>query len=221
MRLSFFWSKSFLLRRQMLWLLLIVNGLGTLYGFQWYGWQIMHTIEQKAAWLVLFVPDSPTASLFFTLTIGYLLIDHYREKPREGLMYMTIRGLVEAMAVITSIKYGIWAVAMIVLGTVQGDAFQWQHAMLITSHVGMAVEALLYARFLTYRSHHIVIIALWTLGNDQIDYRYGVFPSLSFPGLDKLLPAIKFYTIMLSVFSITCAYGGLWQRRVQQQKSLS
>lgn len=217
MRISYFWSAAFLLRRNMLWLLLVVNGLGTLYGFQWYGWQIIHTIKQQAPWLVLFVPDSPTASLFFTVAIAYLLHDQYKQKQRSGTIYVTVRAIVEAMAVITSIKYGIWAVAMIWLGTVQGDPFQWQHAMLITSHIGMAVEALLYARFLTYRSIHLVVIALWTLSNDYIDYTYGVFPSLSFPGVTELLPAIRNYTVMLSIFSIACAYGGLWQRKLDHR----
>lgn len=204
MRISFFWSEHFLLHHRLLWLLLVINGLGTIYGFQWYSYQIMETIQDSAPWLVLFVPDSPTASLFFTITIVYLLIDHYTVRKSTHAFYLFIRHIVEAFAFITSIKYGIWAVVMIVLGTQQGDAFEWQHAMLIVSHLGMALEAILFARFFKFRTIHIIIIALWTLCNDVIDYREGVFPSLSYR-LHPFLPAIRNFTISLSIICIISA----------------
>lgn len=197
-----------MLNRKMLWLLLWVNGLGTIYGFQWYGWQMMRTLQEKAQWLVLFVPDSPTASLFFTLAIVYLLRDQYIRSHRQNTRSVEggmLRGIVEALAVITSIKYGIWAVVMIVAGNMQGDPFQWQHAMLITSHLGMAAEAMLFARFFQLRKIHIVIVAIWTLCNDVIDYRFGVFPSLP-RLLHEFLPIIKIFTIALSLVSILFAY---------------
>jgi uncharacterized membrane protein YpjA len=211
LKFSFFWSESFLLNRKILWLLLGINGLGTIYGYQWYSWQISYTLQEKAMWLVWFVPDSPTASLFFTLTIIYLLRDQYRRSREqnkgvvEGSM---LRGVLEALAVITSIKYGIWAVVMIVAGNMQGDPFQWQHAMLITSHLGMAVEAALFARFFTYRTIHIVIAASWTLCNDVIDYRFGVFPSLP-KLLHDFLPIIKIFTFALSLVCIVFTYMAL------------
>ena len=62
---------------------------------------------------------------------------------------MWIRPLIEALAVVTSLKYGLWAVTMIAAGAAQGDQLQWEHYMLIVSHLGMAVEGLLFVRFMT------------------------------------------------------------------------
>lgn len=192
----------------MLWLLLWVNGLGTIYGYQWYGWQMTNTLQEKAQWLVLFVPDSPTASLFFTFAIIYLLRDQYtrtRKQNTNSIERGMLRGIIEALAVITSIKYGIWAVVMILAGNLQGDPFRWQHAMLIVSHLGMAVQAVLFARFFAFHRIHILIVAIWTLCNDIIDYRFGVYPSLP-RLLHEFLPVIKMFTIALSFISILFAF---------------
>lgn len=212
-RLSFFWSEQVLLHRSMLWLLLWVNGLGTIYGYQWYANQISVTLNEHPLWLVFFVPDSPTASLFFTAAIGYLLIDSYRKRSltHEGRSGW-LRGIVEAMAVITSIKYGIWAVLMIFFGAALGDTLNWQHWMLVTSHLGMAFEALLFMRFFTYRPVHIVFVSLWTFSNDYIDYRFGVFPWLSRP-LHTYLPAIQLVTILLSLLGISSAVASIKLRQ--------
>ena len=60
------------------------------------------------------------------------------------------RPLIEALAVVTSLKYGLWAVTMIWLAEPQGDQLQWEHYMLIVSHLGMAVEGLLFVRFMMF-----------------------------------------------------------------------
>ena len=51
--------------RYFLWLLLIVNIFGTIYGYYWYGWQLAET----PTIFLPFVPDSPTASLFFVIVL--------------------------------------------------------------------------------------------------------------------------------------------------------
>src|ERR1700730_10886130 len=76
-QLAFFWSKAFLTSRRMLWIAFWVNLLGTIYGYEWYWQQMLETGAVKPLWLVIFVPDSPTASFFFTLALVYLLIDNY------------------------------------------------------------------------------------------------------------------------------------------------
>jgi hypothetical protein len=91
---------SLLRKRTVLWILFIVNFLGSIYGFYWYKEQLALT-EPKV--LTLFVPDSPTASAFFTFVL---------------LLYLCSRRspLLEAFASITLFKYGIWAVVMIFWG---------------------------------------------------------------------------------------------------------
>ena len=58
-------GKVILYNKSFMWLLFFVNLLGSIYGYIWYESQLS-TTEPK---FLLFVPDSPTASLFFTLAL--------------------------------------------------------------------------------------------------------------------------------------------------------
>ena len=131
--------------------------------------QMVDTVDHGLLWQVIFVPDSPTASLFFSLALLLLL---YPPRGRGSLFQQFI----EALAVVTSVKYGIWAVAIIFAGQAQGDVLAWQDWMLVASHTAMAVEALLFVRLFHYRWTALTGAIAWTLLNDTVDYTYGVFP---------------------------------------------
>jgi uncharacterized membrane protein YpjA len=201
---SYFWSKDFLLSRKILWLLFISNLLGTVYGYEWYWAQMVDTIAEKPIWYVYFVPDSPTASLFFTLSVGYFLIDRSSNKQR-GKIYIAIRGFVEAFALITSFKYGIWAVTMIWAGAWQGVPVGWDGWMLTCSHLAMALEALLFVRWYTYKLTAILLVAVWTFWNDFMDYERGVFPRLPDVLVNNFLSDIEWFTVGLSIIGIMIA----------------
>jgi len=215
-RWSWIWSREWLLSPWFLQALLWVNLLGTLYGYEWYRNQLTTTWRTQAEWLVIFVPDSPTASLFFTITIFFLLRDLSRRRKHagaaarpSGAVRAAFRGWIEALSVITQVKYGIWAVAIIFWGASLGDELVWQEWMLVVSHTAMAVEALLYMRF--YRNLTVLAAAggaLWTLTNDWIDYTFGVFPYLPQP-LYAHLGEVQLFTISLSVLGIACAFIGV------------
>lgn len=196
-RISWFWSKAFLSSRWALWSLFITNLIGTIYGYIWYGNQLVDTVQSRPLWQVPFVPDSPTASLFFTLSLVYLLLEAYRGPFKADL----IRKGIEVLAVITSVKYGVWAVAMIAAGAAQGDALHWQDWMLVCSHLGMAIEALLFTRFYSYGWKSILVASVWTLWNDYMDYEKLLYPWL--PGvLEDDLTIIARFTVGLSIASI-------------------
>jgi uncharacterized membrane protein YpjA len=180
----------------MLWILLIVNVLGTIYGYIWYGEQIEWTAVHKPLWMLPFVPDSPTASLFFSLSLVYLLV---QTKPTTAIGRV-VRYIIEALGTATSVKYGIWAVAMIFAGAAEGDSMVWQDWMLIVSHLGMAVEALLYVRFMSVGSAAVGAAVGWLLINDTIDYRFDVFPWLPKP-LYEHLSIVCICTFGLTLFS--------------------
>jgi uncharacterized membrane protein YpjA len=155
-----------------------------------------------------FVPDSPTASLFFTIALLLLLY------PPKGLTGTLVRQLIEALAVVTSVKYGIWAVSMIVAGGYQGDTVNWKDWMLMISHTGMAVEALIYARYFSFR-RMLPVALLWTFANDMVDYSEGVFPWLP-SVLDDDISAVQYFTMGLTLFSTAAAwlFGGRTRRPV-------
>ncbi|OAB32592.1 hypothetical protein PMSD_16570 [Paenibacillus macquariensis subsp. defensor] len=202
MSISYLWSRSLLCNRKFLWLLFICNVIGTIYGYIWYGNQMAYTLKNYAPWLIVFVPDSPTASLFFTIGIGCLLY-----KPR-AMWGNQIRYLFESLAVVTSVKYGLWASSMIFAGQYQGDVLQWQDWMLVVSHTAMVVEALLYVRFFGFNTSVLIGAAAWTLLNDFIDYSYGIYPWLP-SVLSDNLTAVQNFTIGLTIFSVIVSWIAL------------
>ncbi|PGT79602.1 DUF1405 domain-containing protein [Bacillus sp. AFS040349] len=175
------WCRWFLL------MLLVINVVGTFYGYIWYGWQLAET----PAKFLVFVPDSPTASLFFVIVlIAFLLKKNWP--------------FVEALAIVTLFKYGIWAVVMnILVYGVTGD-LHWSSYMLILSHAGMAIQGLLYAPYYRIKIVHLMVAALWILHNDVIDYVFFMLPKYSV--LDQYIPKIGYFSFWLSITSIFLTY---------------
>lgn len=172
--------------RTFLWLLLIVNALGTIYGYIWYGPQLANT----APHFYLFVPDSPTASLFFCFAlVGWLMGKHFK--------------LMEVLALITLVKYGIWAVVMNVLTFLQNGELGWMGWMLVASHGLMAVQAILYIPKYRFTYGYVVVAAIWTLHNDVIDYVFGQMPIYRI--IDTYTAQIGYFTFWLSVACILLA----------------
>ncbi|WP_413380547.1 DUF1405 domain-containing protein [Alkalihalobacillus sp. 1P02AB] len=174
--------------RSMLILLLIINVPGTIYGFYWYWGQLQNTPPS----FYIFVPDSPTASLFFVFVLIAFLMK--RNWP-----------IIEALAAVTLIKYGIWAVVMNAATGMLGGSLNWQHYMLIFSHAGMALQAIIYSPYFRIKMWHLVVAAIWTLHNDFIDYYFGMHPYLS-SHLMPHLDSVMVFTVSLSVFSILTVY---------------
>ena len=179
--------------KSFLWILLFVNLLGTVYGYDWYMWQL--EITEPKFWV--FVPDSPTASLFFTLAIiGWLIGRNFK--------------LIEALALITLVKYGLWAVVMNILTLIETGELSWVGWMLVGSHFAMALQAVLYSSFYRFSFVHIAIAAVWTLHNDVIDYVFGQMPI--YGDLMKYMNQIGYFTFWLSIACILLACL-VWKRR--------
>ncbi|TFJ93879.1 DUF1405 domain-containing protein [Lentibacillus salicampi] len=179
--------KYLLLDKWFLFLLFIINLLGTVYGFFWYRYQLFDTPDI----FLLFVPDSPTASLFFTIVLLFFLF-------KKNAPY------IEALAMITLFKYGIWAVVMNLLTLIVEGSLGGIGYMLMFSHGAMAIQGLLYAPFYAIKLRHIVLAAIWTLHNDVIDYVFGQMPVYS--SLTEYMDEIGYFTFWLSMLSIGIAY---------------
>src|SRR5690606_9864680 len=133
--------------------LFVINLLGTIYGYIWYESQLAIT----PAIFLLFVPDSPTASLFFTIFLLFFIF-------RKNVPY------IEALAITSLFKYGIWAVIMNIFTLVVEGNLHWTGYMLMASHLGMAVQGLLYAPFYKIKLRHLTLASIIILHNDIIDY---------------------------------------------------
>ncbi|AKL84923.1 DUF1405 domain-containing protein [Bacillus atrophaeus] len=181
------WFQFLLGQRPMLLLVLAVNFLGTVYGYYWY---LPQLLETPARFLV-FVPDSPTATFFFLFVLLSFLMKRNAK-------------LFEALALVTLVKYGLWAVGMNLLILFVTGELPWQGYMLIGSHFAMAVQGVLYSPYFRFRLWHLVLAAIWTLHNDVIDYLFGMMPQYSM--LSDYMTYIGYATFWLSLFSIALAY---------------
>ncbi|WP_445492214.1 DUF1405 domain-containing protein [Niallia sp. 03133] len=181
------WLYFILSNRSFLVLLLVVNVLGTAYGYYWYRFQL----EETPPIFLAFVPDSPTASLFFVIVL-------------IAFLWKKNWPLFESLAAITLFKYGIWAVVMNILVFLKLGMVEKEGLMLILSHGAMAMQGLLYAPFYRIKLKHVVIAAVWTLHNDIIDYVFFMMPS--YKVLDQYMQQIGYFTFWLSVASIATIY---------------
>lgn len=181
------WIYSILGNRSVLVLLLIVNFFGTAYGYYWYKSQLADTPPK----FLLFVPDSPTASLFFLLVLVAFILG--KNWP-----------LLEALALVTLFKYGIWAVVMNFLVFVVSGELDGIGLMLMLSHGAMAVQGILYSPFYRFKPWHLIVTGIWTLHNDVIDYVFLMMPRYHM--LDDYIPQIGYFTFWLSIASLAVAY---------------
>ncbi|WP_017755563.1 lipoprotein heptaprenylglyceryl N-acetyltransferase LhaT [Calidifontibacillus oryziterrae] len=167
--------------------LLFINLIGTIYGYWWYKGQLAETPSH----FLIFVPDSPTASLFFVFVIIAFLLG-------------TNWPLIEALAIVTLFKYGIWAVVMNVLVLQVSGELHWTGYMLIASHFAMAVQGVLYAPYYRLQWWHLIIAGIWTLHNDVIDYVFGMMPRYEM--LSDYTSQIGYFTFWLSIISLFITY---------------
>lgn len=173
--------------RNFLILLFLINLFGTIYGYMWYESQLAITEPR----FYIFVPDSPTASLFFTIALlGWLVGKHFK--------------LMEVLAVVTLVKYGVWAVVMNLLTFYEQGELSPDGWMLVASHGLMAVQAVIYLQKYEYTRIHLFIAAIWTLHNDVIDYLFGQMPI--YHVINQYPDQIGYFTFWLSIICIAIAY---------------
>jgi uncharacterized membrane protein YpjA len=187
---------------QFLWMLLVINIFGTVYGYYWYVPQLVNT----PAIFLPFVPDSPTASLFFVFVlIAFLLKTNWP--------------LMEALAIVTLFKYGIWAVIMNLLVLNVTGNLHWTGYMLMASHLAMAIEGMLYAPYYRFKLWHLTFAAIIALHNEIIDYVFMMMPN--YQQLDLFRNEIGYFTFWLSVLSVGIGYYlGVRKNRVTFEMKL-
>lgn len=182
---------TLLRHKAVLWIVGLINLAGTLYGYYWYEPQLA-----TSKWYYYpFIPDSPTASLFFTIIV-FLWI--YGRRSR----------LFEALAFVTLIKYGVWAVVMNALMLNQlGTSNSYLTAMalmLMVSHGAMAFQALLYSPLMTFRPKELVLVAIWVIHNDVVDYVLGQWPR--YPALAEHIKWIGYGSFWLTGLCLLMGY---------------
>ena len=162
--------------------LFIANLLGTIYGYIWYGSQLL-----DSKWYFWpFIPDSPTATLFLVIAIAAIYFNKHL-------------GLFECLAFITLIKYGVWAVVMNIFVMIHYDQLVPMAIMLMTSHGIMAIQALMFYPLFNIKKWHIVVTMIWVFHNDVIDYVYHQYPVYSM--LSQYESHIGYFAFWLSIIA--------------------
>src|SRR5690625_4768287 len=179
--------RQLLIHRQFLILLFIINLFGTIYGYIWYENQLMQT----PAIFIPFVPDSPTATLFFTIFLLFFIFG-------KNVPY------IEALAITSLFKYGTWAVVMNILTLIVDGGLHWAGYMLIASHAGMAIQGLLYAPYYRIKLRHLTVASIFLLHNEIIDYVFGMMPM--YGSLNEYMNEIGYFTFWLSILTIFITY---------------
>lgn len=182
MTIKQYWEIS-LYNRPFLIFLLICNVLGTIYGYDWYSGQLYIT----PTYFLPFVPDSPTASLFLSIAIGLLLLNRSSS-------------IIQALAFVTLVKYGVWAVIMnIIMFIIDGD-ITINGLMLLLSHGIMALQAFYFYPRFNITTIGFIVSFIWVLVNDYIDYVKMQFPYYKF--IASHVVEIGVLSICLSVISL-------------------
>lgn len=186
--------------RWFLWLLFVINILGSVYGFYWYRYQISDT----PWYYLIFVPDSPLSTTLFCIAL--LTIQWQKKLP-----------ILKLWAYFWLIKYGIWAVIInIDVAVSYTDLFSTENLLLAISHAGMALEGFLFLRYLKFKSFDLIIISLWLIINDFMDYVLNLHPYLFD---DAQLRLARFSAISLSILLILAGFYLLYYR--QNNKTIS
>lgn len=190
--------RQFFLEPWFLKVLLIINVLGSIYGYYWYRVQLQLTSPKF--WI--FIPDSPLSTTLFSLSILLILLK--REIP-----------FLKFLAVITVIKYGFWAVFVNTHYWLLSGQIHWVEVMLWLSHLGMAIEGIIYLRFFLPSSLEGGVVAVWIVINDYVDYAWDLHPYLY---LQAQLPVVEFFTYCLTFVLLFVIIISVW--RVKRENKL-
>jgi len=152
-----------ILDKRILYLIALTNLAGTLFGFYYYGDQIIST--DPILWI--FVPASPIATLLFAGSI-YLNADDI------GLP------ILDALAFVSNLKYGLWTVFCL---TYYSEIFftgnsVGLYSFMLVSHFAMAVQAFLLFKWENIDFRALILASGWYLFNDLIDYSFGTHTEL-------------------------------------------
>ncbi len=180
---------SMVKKRKVLYIILGVNIVGAVFGFVWYEGQLARTLWYFRP----FVPDSPLSALCFAIALAGFLWP-----PRHAYARRLIP-FIAAVAVTWLPKYGLWCVFVLLWEWTRLHSLPLATWVLIGSHMGMAMEALLVTRMvplLRFSREHLAVAAVAMLLNDYADYVYRVFPYLPY---NDMLPFMTVFTPLLSV----------------------
>ncbi len=148
------------------WPIVIVNLLGTAFGFWYYRFQLAET--DLLMWV--FVPDSPLATLFIAGSLAAWRLD----LRAEWLHTMAFFGCIKLGGWTPFVQLGLQSPAGIAL---------WLYYFLVLSHLAMVVQAFLIHRYARFPVWAVAVATVWYTANDILDYFWPVIGDYHHTGL--------------------------------------
>lgn len=175
--------------RPLLKLVVLINLLGTVFGFIYY--RYLFGLTPSYLWPV--VPDSPGSTLLFAVALTLVLYDRKID-------------FLSFLACASTIKYGLWTMFVIVYFPEHflAPAVKWFYYMMFFLHFGMVIQVVVLARTIEHKQHYLLITLLWFFVNDYFDYVHGTGP-LTTHGLP--LGVVGLATAGLTLFSSLAVYA--------------
>lgn len=171
--------------------LILINFLGTVWGFWWYHLQLAET---PLKWWI-FVPDSPLSSGFFTVAL-LLYINNKKTK------------WFHLAACFLSIKYGVWAAIVLSDFWLHGGVIKAQEIMLWISHASMAVEGLIYLFLVSPQKYSSIPFIIFTWLNDIADYFFSKHPYFFYHGQERLGMFAAFsLSLLLTIAAVSFSFS--------------
>ena len=141
-------GKKFLL------LLTLINLVAGFYSISYYFWQFEKT--NPLFWI--FIIDCPLYSIIFGINLFLIA----KEKTNPLLGFVSIVG---------SLKYGIWTIFALLL-----PGLFFAFPILVVGHLLLIFEVILLYKMFSFKIKHFIIVLLWFLINDILDYFVGIHP---------------------------------------------
>ena len=184
--------RVFLLREDILKLLILFNLGGTAFGFYFY----RYMLGSNPVKLWPFIPDSPLATLFMALSLTLYLKDRSND-------------VVNVFAFIGNLKYGLWT-PFVHLNMMSGFLDMTtlpMYIFFVVSHLMMAAQAFLILEYTEFRWCETVLGLSWFLANDFVDYTYHVYANLPREvGITSFTAAVTF-SLTFTASAILVVYG--------------
>lgn len=186
--------RAFALQRNVRWMLIVVNLLGTAFGFYYYADQL----AQLPPVLWVFVADSPIAT--FLLAVSLVLYGRDRQSP-----------VIDTLAFIANGKYGAWSVFVLLYyaDTFYGGNPLSMYLFLLFSHTGMVLQAFLVLDYARFTPITLSLGGTWFVLNDFLDYQFDLHTRLYADHGHPFSPA--FYAAM--TLTITIWLLAFWHYR--------
>ncbi|MEE9594305.1 MAG: DUF1405 domain-containing protein [Candidatus Hydrothermarchaeales archaeon] len=166
-------------------LVLLVNLVGSAFGFYYYQGLLL----SSPLWQWVFIADSPASTILFSFALILVMLN----KKNDWLSY--------ASSVYVA-KYGIWTLLVILY---YSDYFlapgrRLFYVTMFILHAGMIVAPLVIIPTIKKHKKHLLLV-LWFLLNDYMDYVVGTHPLIGYPFGDLWVIALAsaFTSLLLCI----------------------